>query len=104
MLGGHVPLETGETTRDELYLSGLVGERHRDALTDREREREGARGGGDTAGSPQQKTQLKTQHFPLDGSFSPAFLFSSPGEERGREAEEEEEEVEEGGEEEEKPE
>lgn len=41
MLGGHVPLETGETTRDELYLSGLEGERHRDTPRERETEREG---------------------------------------------------------------
>lgn len=41
MLGGHVPLETGETTRDELYLSGLEGERHRHTQRDAERERGG---------------------------------------------------------------
>lgn len=49
MLDGHVPLETGETTRDELYLSGLEGETRRE----REARREGGRGAG--AWSPDPK-------------------------------------------------
>ncbi|XP_075308827.1 ras-responsive element-binding protein 1 isoform X2 [Odontesthes bonariensis] len=69
MLGGHVPLETGETTRDELYLSGLEGETHRD--TPRERPGDGAW----SPGRSSTKLHLRTNIFFLSTTSAPSFFY-----------------------------
>lgn len=62
MLDGHVPLETGETTRDELYLSGLEGETRR--------EREARREGGGP--EPGVRTRNQPNHISEETPFPSA--------------------------------
>lgn len=78
MLGGHVPLETGETTRDELYLSGLEGERHRDTPREGGQRRES---GQDREESTTQKTTFSSRQLTLPECFS---FFPSSGRGEGK--------------------
>lgn len=73
-----------QTTRDGLYLSGLVGERHRDTLTpERERASERQRDKRDTAGQQSGDNSTSAGTFPVSDALFPSLnsLFREPREE-----------------------